>query len=67
MVWARKSVSIKKTYANLRTVAELYAAAGNYTEAIKNGEDAITVGKAQDSKLNTSSLEKLLADWKTKK
>ncbi len=67
MAWAQKSISIKKMYANLRTVAEVYAATGKTEDAIKTGEEAIKVGKEQDPKLNTASLEKLIADWKMKK
>jgi hypothetical protein len=67
MTWAEKSVSIKKTYANLRTVAELYAQSGKMDDAIKTGEEAIKVGKEQDPKLNTAGFEKMVADWKSKK
>ncbi len=67
MTWAQKSVSVKKTFANLRTVAELYAATGKTDDAIKTGEEAIKVGKEQDPKLNSSALEKLINDWKMKK
>ncbi len=67
MTWAQKSVSVKKIYANLRTVSELYAQSGKTDDAIKTGEEAIKVGKEQDPKLNTSSFEKMIVDWKSKK
>ncbi len=67
MTWAQKSVSIKKMYANLRTVAELYAATGKTDDAIKTGEEAIKVGKEQDPKLNSAAFEKMISDWKAKK
>jgi hypothetical protein len=67
MTWAQKSVSIKKMYANLRTVAELYAQSGKLDDAVKTGEEAIKVGKEQDPKLNTTGFEKMIADWKAKK
>jgi hypothetical protein len=67
MTWAQKSVSIKKMYANLRTVAELYAQSGKMDDAVKSGEEAIKVGKEQDPKLNTTGFEKIIADWKSKK
>jgi hypothetical protein len=67
MTWAQKSVQVKKMYANLRTIAELYARAGKTADAIKTGEEAIKVGKEQDPKLNTSSFEKMIEDWKSKK
>jgi hypothetical protein len=67
MTWAQKSVSVKKMYANMRTLAELYAQSGKVDDAIKTGEDAIKVGKEQDAKLDTSSFEKMIADWKGKK
>jgi len=67
MSWAQKSVSIKKTYANLRLVAELNAQMGKTEDAIKFGEEAVKVGKEQDPKLNTTQFEKMIADWKSKK
>jgi hypothetical protein len=67
MTWAQQSVSIKKMYANLRTVAELYAQSGKLDDAVKTGEEAIKVGKEQDPKLNTTGFEKMIADWKSKK
>jgi hypothetical protein len=67
MTWAQKSVSIKKMYGNLRTTAELFAQAGKYPDAVKTGEEAIKVGKEADPKLDTTTFEKLMADWKTKK
>ncbi len=67
MTWAQQSVSIKKMYGNLRTVAELYAQDGKLDEAIKTGEEAVKVGKEQDPKLNTEQFEKMIADWKAKK
>ena len=67
MMWAQKSVSIKKQYGNLRTVAELYAATGKTDDAIKTGEEAIKIGKEQSPMVNTSALEKLVEGWKGKK
>ncbi len=67
LAWAQQSVSLKKTYGGLRTVAELYAQDGKLDEAIKTAEEAIKVGKEQDPKLNTGSLEKMITDWKSKK
>ncbi len=67
MTWAQKSVTMKKTYTNLRLVAELNAEAGKTEDAIKTGEDAIKIGKEQDPKLNTTQFEKMIADWKSKK
>ena len=67
MSWAQKSVTIKKMYANLRTVAELYAQSGKMEDAIKAGDEAVKVGKDQDPKLNTTSFEKMIEEWKAKK
>jgi hypothetical protein len=67
MTWAQKSVAMKKTYTNLRLIAELDAQAGKTEDAIKTGEEAIKVGKEQDPKLNTTQFEKMIADWKSKK
>jgi hypothetical protein len=65
--WLEKSISIKETYQNLGLKARSYAAMGKTAEAIAAGEKAVTVGKAADAKLDTSPLEKLIAEWKTKK
>lgn len=67
MTWAQKSVTMKKTYTNLRLVAELNAQVGKTEDAIKMGEEAIKVGKEQDPKLNTTQFEKMIDDWKGKK
>lgn len=67
LAWAQKSVSIKKMYGNLRTVAELYAQSGKMEDAVKTGEEAVKVGKEQDPKLNTEAFEKMIAEWKSKK
>lgn len=67
MTWAQKSVTMKKTYTNLRLVAELNAQAGKTEDAIKTGEEAVKVGKEQDPKLNTTQFEKMIDDWKSKK
>jgi Protein of unknown function (DUF2911) len=67
MTWAQKSVSIKKTYANLRLVAELNAQMGKTEDAIKVGKEAVKVGKEQDPKLNTTQFEKMIGDWKARK
>ncbi|HEY6951492.1 MAG TPA: DUF2911 domain-containing protein [Bacteroidota bacterium] len=67
MTWAQKSVSVKKMYSNLRTLAELYAQSGNVDNAVKTGEEAIKIGKDQDPKLDTAAFEKMIADWKSRK
>ncbi|MGD0337512.1 MAG: DUF2911 domain-containing protein [Bacteroidota bacterium] len=67
MTWIDRSIALDKNYFNLRTKAELLARSGKYSEAITTAEEAIRIGKAKDQKLDTSIVEKLIADWKLKK
>jgi hypothetical protein len=65
--WLEKSIGIKATYANLGAKARYLAKKGDLAAAIETGSEAISVGKAADPKTDTSALEKLIAEWKTKK
>lgn len=70
MAWVDRSIAMDKNAFNLRTKAELLAAAGKYKEAVTAGEEAFAVGKAKDPKYEASQqakdLTKLLGEWKSK-
>jgi hypothetical protein len=61
--WIDKSVAIKETMANLSAKARLLALQGQKADAIAMAKKAIQVGKAADPKADTSTVEKLIADW----
>jgi hypothetical protein len=67
ILWAERSISLDKNARNLQTKAELLAQTGKFDNAITVAEEAVKVAKAKDPKANTSGLEKLITDWKTKK
>ncbi len=66
LAWADRSIALDKNSRNMQTKAELLAQSGKVKEAIATAEEAIRVAKAKDPKANTSSLEKMIADWKAK-
>jgi hypothetical protein len=65
--WADRSIALDKNARNLQTKAELLAQTGKVNDAIVTAEEAVKIAKAKDPKANTSGLEKMIADWKTKK
>ena len=65
--WAERSIVIEKNERNLQTKAELLAQSGKINDAIAIAEEAVRVAKAKDPKANTSLLEKMIVDWKSKK
>ena len=65
--WADRSIAIDKNGANVRTKAEILASQGKYREAVKLGEEAISLTKAQNATANVSALEKLVSEWKAMK
>jgi hypothetical protein len=67
LTWVDKSLALRETYAGLNLKAQLLAATGKKAEAIATAEKAIQVGKAATPAANTTSLEKMLADWKAGK
>jgi Protein of unknown function (DUF2911) len=64
---AEKSITIKKGWTNLAWKARILALDGKLPEAVKAGEDAVQLAKASPEKPSTESLEKLIAEWKSKK
>jgi len=67
MPWVERSIALDKNPRNLGTKAELLAQAGKFKDAVAVAEEAMKLAKAKDPKADTSGLEKMIADWKTKK
>jgi hypothetical protein len=68
--WLEKSIRIKETFQNLNLQARGYANQGKTAEAIAAGEKAIQTGKNSTPQANptaVAALEKLVAEWTTKK
>jgi hypothetical protein len=70
MSWIERSIALDKNQTNLRTKAELLAAAGKTQDAIATAEEAVKVGKSRDPKFEGSQfakdLAKLIGDWRAK-
>jgi len=62
--WADQSIKVKETYQNLATKANILINSGKKAEGIALAEQAIARGKAD--KVDTSRLEKRVADLKAK-
>ena len=67
LAWVERSIALDKNARNLQTKAELLALTGKTDNAIATAEEAVKIAKAKDPKANTSGLEKMITDWKTKK
>ncbi len=65
--WLDAGLKNRETYGLLLTKVNLLAAMNRKAEAIQTAEKAIQVGKAATPPANTTDLEKMLAEWKTKK
>ena len=65
--WIEKSIKTGENFGNLNVKARLLAASGKRDEAIAAGEKAVALGKAATPPVNTSDLEKSLAEWKAGK
>lgn len=65
--WIDKSISIKETWLNLRTKADMLAKDGKTAEAIQTGEKAIAVGKADAPPEEIAKIETQVAEWKKAK
>lgn len=65
--WLDESIKVRETFGNLQTKARIFAEMGRTADAIAAGEKAIQVGKAATPAANTADLEKLVAEWKSKK
>lgn len=65
--WLDAGLKNRETFGLLNTKARLQKESGKTPEAIATAEKAIQVGKAATPAANTADLEKMLAEWKTKK
>lgn len=63
--WIEKSIAVQENASNLGLKARWLARAGQTDEAIRVAEKAIQLGKAQNQ--DVSALEKLVAEWKSKR
>jgi hypothetical protein len=64
--WLERSLSIQQNYQNLGLKARRQALAGDYAGAIATGQKGVEAGKASKDKVDTSSLEKSIAEWQAK-
>jgi len=68
MGWLEESIKIKATFNNVGLKARTLAQQGKTAEAIVAGEQAIQIGKeAKVNPVAIANLEKLVAEWKSKK
>lgn len=65
--WLNNSIAVRETFGNLSAKARLLNVMGKTNEAVSTAEKAIQVGKAATPAANTTNLENLLKEWKTKK
>jgi len=63
--WVDQSIKVQETYQNLGTKSQILFNSGRRDEAIKVAEQAIERGKTD--KVDTTRLEKRLAEWKAGK
>jgi hypothetical protein len=61
--WLKKSLSIQENYLNLSLLAKWQMKEGKRKDAIATARKAIAAGKASKDPVDTSGMEKLLADW----
>ena len=66
LTWVERSIALDRNARNLQTKAELLAQTGKIDIAIATAEEAVKIAKAKDPKANTSGIEKMITDWKTK-
>ncbi len=61
-----KSIAASRTWANVSRKARFLADEGKTAEAVKAGEEALALMKADPAKPNTAPFEKTLGEWKAK-
>ena len=61
-----KSLATNRNYVNVSRKARVLADEGKLAEAVKAGEEAVALAKADPAKPNTAAFEKTLAEWKAK-
>jgi hypothetical protein len=62
--WLEQSLAVQPTYANLGLQARWQMKQGRKADAIKTAEKALEAARASKDKVDTSALEKSLAEWK---
>jgi tetratricopeptide (TPR) repeat protein len=62
-----KSIATNRNYANVSRKARVLADEGKLAEAVKAGEEAVALAKADPRKPDTAAFEKTIAEWKSKK
>jgi tetratricopeptide (TPR) repeat protein len=65
--WLDEALKARENFGSLNTKARLLAEMGRNADAIATAEKAVQVGKAATPAANTADLEKLIAEWKSKK
>jgi hypothetical protein len=65
--WVDQSLACERNGANTRTKAEILARQGKYPEAIALAEESIALSRAQNPNANVDAVEKMIAEWKSKK
>ena len=61
-----KSIATNRNYVNVSRKARVLADEGKLAEAVKNGEEALALAKADPAKPNVAAFEKTVAEWKAK-
>jgi hypothetical protein len=61
-----KSIATNRNYANVSRKARVLADEGKLAEAVKAGEEALALAKADPSKPNVTAFEKTVGEWKAK-
>jgi hypothetical protein len=61
-----KSIATNRNYVNVSRKARVLADEGKVAEAVKVGEEALALAKADPSKPNVTAFEKTVGEWKAK-
>lgn len=61
-----KSIATNRNYVNVSRKARVLADEGKVAEAVKAGEEALALAKADPAKPNVSAFEKTVGEWKAK-
>ena len=64
--WLDRSIAANRNWANVSRKARFLAEEGKTAEAVKAGEEALALAKADPGKPNTAAFEKTLGEWKAK-
>ena len=61
-----KSIAANRNWANVSRKARFYAEEGKVAEAVKFGDEALALAKADPAKPNVTAFEKTVGEWKAK-